>query len=1015
MKKFDTERLLARGWPAAAPLALVVALLLTSLVLLSPARTRSPPSAACSTTAPSPTASVQILNKATTYYLVGARGGHRLPDEPVQHRRRRPVPARRVLRRGRRRRADPARAAAADPADRRWSRCSSARCGPASPRVLKVTRGRQRGHLDDHAQRRSPTGIIAYLLRHEPARRRRPAANIVTTEADAGGLVPMPGIPISRRRPTVYGFIVVAIACGVALLVRCSAAPGSASTCGPPASPRPRRWPAASTSSGWSITAMLISGAVAGLVGMPLLLGDSHAVHAGLPDRHRLHRHRRSRCSAATTRSASRSARCCGASWTQSAQILDLDGHAKEIVDDHAGRHRAVGRHRLRAGAPLSARRQQQRRVGAELRRRGRAGGHRQRRCRHERHASLADVDDPRPDGGRAPAAGVRWPICCSASPGAARARLGRPADHRRQRHHLQRHHRRGAAAGRADRAGRPRRPVVRAVRRGQHRPRGHDDPRHLVRRLGRRTSSGPWVGVLVGIVGGALGGLVHAVATVTFGVDHIVSGVAINILGARRHPYLSALIFASTPGGGVHPVPAAAPASARSPCPASDGAAHAGEQALVPGLRPRRHPRRPGHPGLAAHDRRGAAGAGTYFLLWRTTFGLRLRSCGESPVAAESLGVNVYRMKYTAVIVSGGFAGLGGAFLALVAANIYREGQTGGRGYIGLAAMIFGNWRPGGLALGAGLFGYTDALQLRSGGESVHALLLLLAIVLLAARGLVAVQRPAAAGGDQPRRRPPARWSGTWPPTRCRTSSSARPAPHHAARAGAGGAAAATTGGGRHSPTGRGEGGMTAVDWAALRAARGRGHGAGRTRRTRTSRSAPRRWSTTAGWSSAATSRTPRTALGLCAECGLVSALHATGGGRLVAFACVDAHGGPLIPCGRCRQLLWEHGGPGAAGRHRRRLRCRSAGCCPAPSAARTWTASRMRGEARSEPCSSTPSTSSAPSGTAAGCRDEQIDWVIDAYTRGRGRRRADVGAAMAILLHGHDRGRDRPLDRRR
>jgi cytidine deaminase len=50
---------------------------------------------------------------------------------------------------------------------------------------------------------------------------------------------------------------------------------------------------------------------------------------------------------------------------------------------------------------------------------------------------------------------------------------------------------------------------------------------------------------------------------------------------------------------------------------------------------------------------------------------------------------------------------------------------------------------------------------------------------------------------------------------------------------------------------------------------------------------------------------------LGLCAECGLVSALHATGGGRLVAFACVDADGGPLLPCGRCRQLLWEHGGP--------------------------------------------------------------------------------------------------------
>ncbi|NEE13052.1 ABC transporter permease, partial [Streptomyces sp. SID7499] len=73
-----------------------------------------------------------------------------------------------------------------------------------------------------------------------------------------------------------------------------------------------------------------------------------------------------------------------------------------------------------------------------------------------------------------------------------------------------------------------------------------------------------------------------------------------------------------------------------------------------------------------------------------------RLRSCGESPVAAETLGVNVYKYKYIAVTVSGGLAGLGGAFLAIVATGIYQEGQTGGRGYIGLAAMIFGNWMPG-------------------------------------------------------------------------------------------------------------------------------------------------------------------------------------------------------------------------------------------------------------------------------------------------------------------------------
>ena len=114
-----------------------------------------------------------------------------------------------------------------------------------------------------------------------------------------------------------------------------------------------------------------------------------------------------------------------------------------------------------------------------------------------------------------------------------------------------------------------------------------------------------------------------------------------------------------------------------------------------------------------------------SYYLLWHTRFGLRLRSCGENPVAAESLGVNVYRYKYFGVVISGGLAGLGGAALVLNPGQLgYLEGQTGGRGYIGLAAMIFGNWAPVGLLAGSALFGYVDGLQLRAGGEAVHALL---------------------------------------------------------------------------------------------------------------------------------------------------------------------------------------------------------------------------------------------------------------------------------------------------
>ena len=89
---------------------------------------------------------------------------------------------------------------------------------------------------------------------------------------------------------------------------------------------------------------------------------------------------------------------------------------------------------------------------------------------------------------------------------------------------------------------------------------------------------------------------------------------------------------------------------------------------------------------------------------------------------------MNVYLYKWIAVVISGAMAGIGGGFLALVASSGFVTGQTGGRGYIGLAAMIFGNWRPGGILVGSLMFGYTDSLPLRS-ADTVHALLLLVAI----------------------------------------------------------------------------------------------------------------------------------------------------------------------------------------------------------------------------------------------------------------------------------------------
>jgi simple sugar transport system permease protein len=245
-----------------------------------------------------------------------------------------------------------------------------------------------------------------------------------------------------------------------------------------------------------------------------------------------------------------------------------------------------------------------------------------------------------------------------------------------------------------------------------------------------------PWTGVLAGILGGMVGGLIHAVATVTFGVDHIVSGVAVNLLALGATQYLAKLWFNSGQAAANGGNPKQSPQVDSLPT------------ITVPGLSSTLASLEK-HQWFLVSDIAGVLGGlvtgvsvltvlaamlfgGTFFLLWRTPFGLRLRSCGENPIAAESLGVNVYRYKYLAVIISGGLAGFAGAFLAMVSSHIYLEGQTGGRGYIGLAAMIFGNWRPGGLALGAGLFGFSDALQLRNGGPTVHALLLLLVVLLV-------------------------------------------------------------------------------------------------------------------------------------------------------------------------------------------------------------------------------------------------------------------------------------------
>jgi ABC-type uncharacterized transport system permease subunit len=248
----------------------------------------------------------------------------------------------------------------------------------------------------------------------------------------------------------------------------------------------------------------------------------------------------------------------------------------------------------------------------------------------------------------------------------------------------------------------------------------------------------GAWAGVLGAIFMGMIGGLIHAIATVVFGVDHIISGVAINIIALGAVQYLAALTFADLPGGGTTQSPKIPDVPTLTIGPLSDALFDVEKKDWFFVSE------------LAAMGRSLVNNLSflviiallllvlTWWVLGRTPFGLRLRACGESPAAAESLGVKVLRYKFAAVLISGGLAGLAGGILAMVASSNYRDGQTGGRGYIGLAAMIFGNWRPGGLLTGSGLFGYTQTLGLRP-GDSVKALLLAGAVLALAAAYLQA------------------------------------------------------------------------------------------------------------------------------------------------------------------------------------------------------------------------------------------------------------------------------------
>ncbi len=255
----------------------------------------------------------------------------------------------------------------------------------------------------------------------------------------------------------------------------------------------------------------------------------------------------------------------------------------------------------------------------------------------------------------------------------------------------------------------------------------------------------GPWWGVVLAVAGGAMGGLLHAIATVSFGVDHVISGVAVNILAPGITRFLSSEIFTTIPGGSITQSPRVPPVGAFTLPFLSGGTIGTWQTPDFFGWLA-------GREIFLVSDLASVAKGlvtrvswitlialllvpFTAWLLWRTRFGLRLRICGERPQAGEAQGINVYRYKYIGVVISGALAGLAGAFIVSPElSGIYLEGQTTGRGFIGLAAVIFGNWRPLGVLGGALLFGYPFGIGLRDlDGSASHSLILVNAIGLVA------------------------------------------------------------------------------------------------------------------------------------------------------------------------------------------------------------------------------------------------------------------------------------------
>jgi general nucleoside transport system permease protein len=241
-----------------------------------------------------------------------------------------------------------------------------------------------------------------------------------------------------------------------------------------------------------------------------------------------------------------------------------------------------------------------------------------------------------------------------------------------------------------------------------------------------------PWIAVLVAIVAGGLMAFIHAVISIRFRADQIVSGIAINIFAAGLTVYLVRTIYGLQDVG--HVVPADALPNWNVPV-----------LSAIPFI------------GQVVFQQNVVVYIALILLvvveivLFRTRLGLRIRAVGEHPQAADTAGLNVYIIRYGAVITSGLLSGLAGAFLAIGVSNTFVPNMTDGRGYIALAAMIFGKWTPRGAFVACIIFGLGEAIY--ANNSTIHVSQYLLSmlpylITLIVLAGVVGRSTPPAADG---------------------------------------------------------------------------------------------------------------------------------------------------------------------------------------------------------------------------------------------------------------------------